>query len=227
VPSQQHAAKKSSPLPRQVDVENERRKLFGAPLPDQLSSAPTATTTTTANPAAADLPAGRKNKPVKKSRPGLVTKRRPRQRPSLSEQLASIGSEAEKITNGLRERHGMKTCSTCLFTTPALLFVVGNLESKSPSPVEFHHTHVSYSFQHPYQTKTRIDMTMQYGHMVNARVRQDKISGKFFEFKIQAALEHYGIDYDPGKSEHVVKIRLASGTDAERIKRDILPRTRR
>ena len=91
--------------------------------------------------------------------------------------------EAEKITNGLRERHGMKTKPTCLFTTPALLFVVGSLESRSPSPVEFHHTHVSYSFQHPYQTKTRIDMTMQYGHMVNARIRQDKISGIFFEFK--------------------------------------------
>ena len=223
VPSQ-HSAKKSTPLPRKVDVEKERRKLFGAPLPDQLTSATTTTTTTTTNPAVPDSPASKKSRRVRKSLPGLITKRRPRQRPSLSEQLASIGSEAEKITNGLRERHGMKTKPTCLFTTPALLFVVGSLESRSPSPVEFHHTHVSYSFQHPYQTKTRIDMTMQYGHMVNARIRQDKISGIFFEFKIQAALEHYGIDYNPGKSEHVIKIRLASGTDAEMIRKDILPR---
>ena len=150
-----------------------------------------------------------------------------KQRPSLSEQLASIGSNADKITNGLRERHGLKLAASILFTTPAQLFVVGRLESRAPSPVEFHQNHCAYSFQHPYQTKTRIDMKMQYVHMRNARVRQDRISGNFFEFRIESSLKHYGIDYDPGKREHVIKIKLASGTDATRILKDIVPKTKR
>jgi hypothetical protein len=150
-----------------------------------------------------------------------------RQRPSLSEQLASIGAGADKITNGLREKHGMQRATTVLFTTPALLFVVGRIESRSPSPVEFHQNHVSYSFQHPYQTKTRIDMIMQYSHMINASVKQDHISGNFFEFKVSTSLKHYGIDYDPGKRDHVIKIKLASGTDATRILKEVLPRIRR
>jgi len=63
--------------------------------------------------------------------------------------------------------------------------------------------------------------------MANARIRQDKISGNFFEFKIHAPLKHYGIDYDPGKREHVVRIKLASGTDATKIQNEILPRIKR
>ena len=63
--------------------------------------------------------------------------------------------------------------------------------------------------------------------MKNARVRQDRISGNFFEFKIDSSLKHYGIDYDPGKREHVIKIKLASGTDATRILKDIVPKTKR
>ena len=144
----------------------------------------------------------------------------------MSEQLASIGSDAEKITTGLRERHGLQRKPTVLFTTPAMLFIVGRIESRSPSPVEFHRNHCAYSFQHPYQTKTRIDMTMQYSHMVNAKVKQDRISGNYFEFKIHTSLKHYGIDYDPGKSDHLIKIKLASGTDAARIEKEIIPRTR-
>ena len=103
------------------------------------------------------------SKPASSQRSNSTGTRRKKrqQRPSLSEQLASIGSNAEAITNGLRERHGMERATTILFTTPALLFVVGRLESKAPSPVEFHQHHCSYSFQHPYQTKTRIDMTVR------------------------------------------------------------------
>jgi hypothetical protein len=148
-------------------------------------------------------------------------------RPSLSEQLASIGAGADAITDGLRKRHGLEHAKSVLFATPSMLFVVGRLESKAPSPVAWHHDHCAYSFQHPFQRGTRIDMEMRYSDMAQPVLRSDKIGGHFFEFKICAPLSCYGIDYDPGKRDHKVRIRLASGTDAERVKRDILPRIRR
>eukprot|EP00946_MAST-07B_sp_MAST-7B-sp1_P001969 g1969.t1 len=164
--------------------------------------------------------AGRRGGPSGRKRPTVS-------RPSLSEQLASIGAGASAITEGLRKRHGLEPAKSVLFTTPAMLFVVGRLESKMPSPVAWHHDHCAYSFQHPFQRGTRIDMEMRYGDMSQPAVRSDKIGGHFFEFKICAPLSCYGIDYDPGKREHKVKIRLASGTDVERVKTEILPRIRR
>lgn len=161
-------------------------------------------------------------------RGGPAGRRRSRNpRPSLSEQLANIGAGAGAITDELRKRHGLEHAKSVLFATPSMMFVVGRLESKVPSPVAWHTDHCAYSFQHPFQRGTRIDMQMRYSDMAQPVLRSDKIGGHFFEFKICAPLSCYGIDYDPGKRDHKVKIRLASGTDAERVKRDILPRIHR
>ena len=157
-------------------------------------------------------PAGRRNK--------LAT------RPSLSEQLAAIGAGASSLTEDLRNKHGLDNSQSILFSTPAISFVVGRLESKLPSPVVWYRHHCAYSFQHPYQRGTQIDMEMRYSDMTRPLVRSDKIGGHVFEFKICAPLSCYGIDYQPGKRDHMVKIRLVSGTDADRVRKDILPKIR-
>jgi hypothetical protein len=214
---------------RKVNPSIKSTTKTSVPLPIQENPATTATTTTAPSNNSTETliqPVPKVSKYRRKPSFQIKKKKR-KQRPSLSEQLASIGNEAEKITINLRNKHGITVAASILFTMPALSFVVGRIESKSPSPVEFHSSYCAFSFQHPYQTKTRIDMKMQYSHMKNVVVKQDKISGNTFEFKINTPLKHYGIDYDPGKRDHVVRIKLASGTDANRIKKDILPRIRR
>ena len=148
-----------------------------------------------------------------------------RDRPSLRQQLAAIGAKAQSITRSIRKAHGLQDCSTVLFRTPAVGFVVGRLESKLPSPVEFHHNRCVYSFHHPFQRKT-IEMTMFYAHMANAGLRHSSVFGHCLEFKILAPLKQYGIDYDPGKREHLVRIIFASSSDAKKVKEEIIPRIR-
>ena len=169
--------------------------------------------------------------PVKKKAPKIKSLRKPKPlrraprktRPSLSEQLASIGAGAANVTADLRKKHNLVPSEgEPLFTSPSLKFVVGRLESKLPSPVNFFHDHCGYVFNHPYQSK-QIKMKMYYSDMQKVNVRES-MGNYIFEFKIAHALKHYGIDYDPGKYDHMVRIYLASQKDAKTIKEKILKR---
>ena len=153
-------------------------------------------------------------------------------RPSLSQQLASIGAKAGGITDALEKKHGLNggrdaAGDPVLFQVPSVAFVVGKLESKFPSPVQFYGSRCVYVFHHPYDAKV-ITMEMHYADMRGARLRgasADRLAqGPSLSFKIDHALLQYGADYDPGRRDHVVEIRLGSGTDADRIRREILPR---
>ena len=153
-------------------------------------------------------------------------------RPSLSEQLASIGAKAGSITDKLEKKHGLNAKrddagDPMLFQVPSRTFVVGKLETKFPSPVQFYASRCVYVFHHPYDHKV-ITMEMHYGDMRQARVIRasaDRLAaGPALEFKIDHALLQYGKDYDPGRRDHVVSIGLGSGSDADRIRREILPR---
>ena len=169
--------------------------------------------------------------PVKKKAPRIKSLRKPKPlkraprktRPSLSEQLANIGSGAASVTADLRKKHNLHPGEgEPLFTSPSLKFIVGRLESKLPSPVNFFHDHCGYIFNHPYQSK-QIKMKMYYSDMQKAHVRES-MGNYVFEFKIGHAMKQYGIDYDPGQHDHMVKIVLASQRDAKMIKEKILKR---
>ena len=160
--------------------------------------------------------------PVKKKAPRIKSLRKPKPlkraprktRPSLSEQLANIGAGAASVTADLRKKHNLHPGEgEPLFTSPSLKFIVGRLESKLPSPVNFFHDHCGYIFNHPYQSK-QIKMKMYYSDMQKAHVRES-MGNYVFEFKIGHAMKQYGIDYDPGQHDHMVKIVLASQRDAK------------
>ena len=168
-----------------------------------------------------------KKKDVKKSKftikalrpPKKLIKKKRSVRPSLSEQLANIGAKASEVTKNLRQKHNLDSDSSGkpLYTAPSLKFVVGRLESKIPSPVEFFHDHVAYAFNHPYQNN-QILMKMYYVHM-SQKYFKKSMNAYVFEFKISSPLKHYGIDYDPGKYDHKVKIVFASEKDTVEAKK--------
>ena len=63
-------------------------------------------------------------------------------RPSLSEQLASIGAKSAALTLEIKQTHGLvdkiSTAGKPLHCFPANSFVVGSLHCRYPSPVSFY-----------------------------------------------------------------------------------------
>ncbi len=94
------------------------------------------------------------NKPLVPKKKPIVYQPWKSQRPSLSEQLATIGSGAAKIGAGISSRFGLEQPSQQpLLRTPAQTFVVGKLTAKHPSPVAFFRDRCTYSFYHPFQVR--------------------------------------------------------------------------
>ncbi len=100
-----------------------------------------------------------------------TTQQRPRPRPvrpTLSDQLASIGAQADSLTSQIRKTHGLDATTPSSFTTlgpvctfPAHAFAVGRLECRFPSPVQFFRDRCEYTFHHPFEA-AEIRMVMYY-----------------------------------------------------------------
>lgn len=134
-------------------------------------------------------------------------------RPSLSEQLASIGSKADAISRDIAGKYGIETGGKSVsFSTPSLKFTVGRLECKYPSPVAFDSEKCMYTFQHPFASK-EIRMYMYFRDMRKVSVRNTTLS-----FKIMKHLEQFGDDYVISNPQHMVQIIFASRTDADRVR---------
>ena len=132
-------------------------------------------------------------------------------RPSLSEQLATIGKDAVSITDSLTRT---KSCTDSnLFSTPSQQFIVGRIACKFPSPIHFSLDKCTYAFHHPYVNK-EIQMHMYYCDMHN---RAWKKGRRLLTFKVYRALEQFGTDYDPNCTHHLVQIEFASQSDAKRV----------
>jgi hypothetical protein len=138
-------------------------------------------------------------------------------RESLSDQLAKIGDSASTFTNDMRKKHGLpEPAAGVLKSTPSSKFVVGRLDCKFPSPVQFYGNRCVYTFHHPFQS-AEIRMEMFYSDMKSAQV-----SGRTFQFKIGHALREFGDDYNFRNPQHYVMIEMSTGGDAEWVKRNIL-----
>jgi|LauGreSBDMM110SN_4_FD.fasta_scaffold56559_1 hypothetical protein len=147
-------------------------------------------------------------------------------RPSLSDQLAAIGSKAEAITADIRAKNGLDSENipahtgvdpSLLFTLPARQFNVGTLQCRYPSPVRFYNDRCEYSFAHPYQS-LEIQMIMYYKDMTNASLGNDN-----FKFKLAKKLVNFPSDYDPSNLSHVICIQLVSTLASSIIRQRILP----
>jgi len=151
----------------------------------------------------------------------VLRKRNSMQRPSLSEQLAAIGGEASKLTSDIRHTHGLgaQRSATPLLAVPSMALVVGKLQSKHPSPVQFMADCVTYHFLHPFQSK-EVRMEMFYRDMHDASV--DTVN-RTFSFRVPRTLVQFGDDYDPNNWQHRISIGLGSGVDCERVKTKVLP----
>lgn len=149
-----------------------------------------------------------------------------RQRPSLSEQLARIGSDASSITTQLTASFGGGSGNNAaagdahsdvpLFQSPSKRFVVGKLEGKLPAVVRFLANRCEYAFHHPY-APTVIDMVMYYRDMEDAVVETGR---RLFRFRIARDLLHYGSDYNYRDASHVVSIEFHSEQDVRRIAKE-------
>lgn len=88
-------------------------------------------------------------------------------RPSLSEQLASIGAKAEALTADIKAKAGMPADATAgasdapLFVVPSKCLSVGTLNCRYPSPARFFRDRIQYTFHHPFEA-TEIEMVMYY-----------------------------------------------------------------
>lgn len=154
---------------------------------------------------------------------GLTKKVSKNIRPSLTEQLASIGEKADALTKSIRENAGMKPLTekdVPLFSTPSSNFNVGRLSCRYPSPVHFYRNRVEYTFHHPYEA-TEIAMIMYYQDM--SQVILPSNSPFRLAFRLPHRLIHFGDDYDPSKMDSVVAIDFPTGLAVTQIRQKVLP----
>ena len=168
----------------------------------------------------------------KKNSSTIVTKKN--QRPSLSEQLAKIGEQAELLTLDIRKKGKLDenlitTCSRSesydvqkcdndlLFTMPAKLFSIGSLSCRYPSPVYFYLDRCEYLFNHPYESSS-INMIIYYKDMISVSILSNKL-----KFKLPKKLGLFLSDFDPSNPNHAITIESASSININDIKVKIIP----
>lgn len=141
------------------------------------------------------------------------------QRPSLSDQLASIGAKADALTKDIRQTHGLAstvamaaTRDAPLCTFPAHAFVVGRLECRFPSPVTFFRDRCEYTFHHPFEA-IEVLMIMFYKDMAHTT-----FSATTFRFRLLKRLAAFrGGDYEAGND-----ITITLPASAIKIAKDVV-----
>lgn len=126
-------------------------------------------------------------------------------RPSLSDQLAAIGSEAASLTLNIRQKAGLTADSESdppLFVFPTKNLSIGTLNCRYPSPARFFRDRIEYVFHHPFESM-EVEM-----HMYYRDILQPIIVGGKLRFKLPRRLIHFLSDFDPSNHNHVVSIEL-------------------
>jgi hypothetical protein len=152
----------------------------------------------------------------------LQVKRTPSQRPSLSDQLAAISSNADLITKDIRKNAGIEQPVSRnpgeqppLMTLPAVNFSVGPLSSRFGQPAKFFTDRCEFLFHHPHQA-SEIQMVMYYAHMSDVAIVNNKL-----KFRVPRKLRHFPQDFDPQNSLHAICIDFMSSSAAQSVKRDL------
>ncbi|GMI12062.1 hypothetical protein TrVE_jg1772 [Triparma verrucosa] len=149
-------------------------------------------------------------------------------RPSLSEQLASIGAQASNLTASIKQNAGMEADQSQftndeppLLTSPSKSFKVGSLECKYPSPVLFYKDRCVYTYHHPFQPK-EILMVMRYADMSQPQLTKpaSRIGNVRFRFKVMRDFEQFKGVYGPGDW---IEISFNTTSDYDNVKELVLP----
>ena len=165
-----------------------------------------------------------KKEEMKKNMSSSINMRKQRPtRPSLSQQLATIGQQASGITAEIKKRAGIteSMADLAIYSCPARSFSVGNLQARvCTSLVYFYRDHAQYVFHHPYQTATEISMRMYYRDMQTYRLANNK-----FSFHIASNLHQCFTtsDYNPGNPSHMIVVEFASSLSVDEVKKRVLP----
>jgi hypothetical protein len=166
-----------------------------------------------------------KKAPAKK--PFVAPARKISLRPSFSEQMAAISSQADQVlsmTKELQKKHGggaergpqPQPAGGLLLEVPTSKLIVGKLTSKYPSVVQFHHDAARYLFYHPYDAK-EITMCMYYSDMGSPEINGPK---RKFIFRISHSLVQFGADYYPSGP---LAIEFSSDVDLKLFKEKVWP----
>jgi len=142
-------------------------------------------------------------------------------RPSLSDQLAAISSNTDKLIGGIKEsiqRDGGAVKGTPLVLAYCKDFVVGTSRGQFSSPVQFFNDRCTYAFHH--SREGRINMDMKYRDMKEYSLDERKM---VFKFRIHRNLEHYVTCYDPGRADHVLSMVFSKKPEMISFKAKVLP----
>ncbi|GMI14941.1 hypothetical protein TrLO_g10405 [Triparma laevis f. longispina] len=147
-------------------------------------------------------------------------------RPSLTEQLASIGAQAGALTSEIKKKHGMEedmreNDEPPVLVSPSKSFKVGSLECKYPSPVQFYKDRCVYTYHHPFQPK-EILMVMRYADMSQPQLTKpaSRIGSVRFRFKVMRDFEQFKGVYGPGDW---IEISFNTTSDYDNVKELVLP----
>jgi len=147
-------------------------------------------------------------------------------RPSLSDQLAALGSKTEAVTKGIKQslvKGEDLGKETALVLCQCDRFVVGRVVGAFTSPVQFFTDRALYAFIHP--TQERIDMKMIYRHMSDIEVDDSKLT---FRFRLRRPMgttfwQWFKDDYEPHNASHFLQVGFESKKDFVSFKSKALP----
>jgi len=143
-------------------------------------------------------------------------------RPSLSEQLATIGANAEALTASIKQKAGMEASplfDSIIFSAPSSEFSVGRLTCRYPAPVQFFRDRVEYTFHHPYEA-SEIRMHMYYQDLSQVQVTEKPYR---LSFRVPRRLVHFADDYDPARTDSVVAIVFPTALAISQFRQHIVP----
>ncbi|GLD98808.1 hypothetical protein PINS_up007526 [Pythium insidiosum] len=200
--------------------------------------------TDNSSPVVAALPSSQLLSPSSSRRETTVRSITKPSRPSLSDQLKAISSDAEGITSQLRSCYKLgepavarasvptfrrqlsqtssgwgtadeSRSSGWLLETTTTQLSVGRLDCRFPCPVRFAADRCVYLFQHPFEAK-EVLMVMYYRDMRHVQLREHD---RTLRFRVAKSLEQFGEDYNPSNRQHYLRVVFATVSETERVKR--------
>ncbi|GLE10045.1 hypothetical protein PINS_up022040 [Pythium insidiosum] len=185
--------------------------------------------TDNSSPVVAALPSSQLLSPSSSRRETTVRSITKPSRPSLSDQLKAISSNAEGITSQLRSCYKLGEPAVARASVPTFRRQLSQTSSGWGTADEKQvvglavgdddHAALAdrcvYLFQHPFEAK-EVLMVMYYRDMRHVQLREHD---RTLRFRVAKSLEQFGEDYNPSNRQHYLRIVFATVSETERFKR--------
>lgn len=110
---------------------------------------------------------------------------------NYSNKINLLLNDLNIYTNNYKTKHCIFDLSIPLYTGNGLKLIVGNLEAKYSSKIQFYQDRITYIFYHPFEN-TQIRMIMFYKDMTDYKI---DLNNKIFSFRIPHDLCHFKNEY--------------------------------